>query len=696
MPALLYNQSVAKLKGIGPAKAELLKDTVGVDTVEDLLYYFPRRYVDRSLTGAGPVRAGDQATLILHVTGTYLAHGRRSRLLVQTTTPQGDRVTLVWFRGHQYMRSVFQNGQTLIVSGKVEYYQGLQIAHPDFEFLDEDDEQALLHVGRIIPVYPSGEALKKKSLDSRGFRRLLGGLVGGGTESPSIELPELLPVKLRERHDLPPRIEALRQIHYPEDQDGLDRARRYFKYEELYLFHLLMLRKMQLRRDPPRLLRPLEQGKSEQFTALLQRLPFQLTGEQERVIEELLAKTTEEHAAAVLLQGDVGSGKTVVALAVALHYMEAGIQVAMMAPTEVLARQHYNTISGLLGLGSLQVELLTGSAKSKARKTAVDRIARGEADLVIGTHSLIEESVVWKRLGLVIIDEQHRFGVEQREQLRAHGDNPDVIAMTATPIPRTLSLTAFADLDLVTLREKPAGRRPIQTMWLQEDRRAGVYKSIRKHVSNGRQCYIVYPVIGESEKLDLKNATAAYEELKTGVFPEFEVALLHGRLKAADKDRIMDEFRGGRVQILCTTSVIEVGVDVPNATVIVIEHADRFGISQLHQLRGRVGRGAEDSFCVLMSDAEVTEEAVERLTALSESEDGFYLAEIDMKIRGPGELLGLRQHGLPGFRVADLYRDRKLAEAAHADAREFPEITEDMQRIMRLRWAEAEEVAGFN
>ncbi len=691
MSAVEINESVSRLKGIGPAKAETLREN-GIETIEDLLYYLPRRYLDRSLTQSGPIRAGETATLFLHVTGSYLAHGRRSRLLVHCTTAQGEKITLVWFRGYQYMRSVFATGQTIIVSGKLEYYQGLQMAHPDFEFLDKEDENALIHVGRIVPMYHSGEALKKKGFDSRGFRRILGALVG--QDAPAV--PELLPARLRERHGLPPRGEALRQIHYPEHQAALDEARRYLKYEELYLFHLLMYRKMLKRREKPRVLRPLAAGSCKSFDALRARLPFRLTADQERVIAHILRATAADHAAALLLQGDVGSGKTVVAVAVALHYLEAGIQTAILAPTEVLARQHFRTVTDLLGMGEFTTELVTGSDRAKARREALDRIARGEADFVVGTHSLIEEGVRFKKLGLVIIDEQHRFGVEQREKMRARGENPDVIAMTATPIPRTLSLTAFADLDLVTLFEKPAGRQPIKTMWLREDRRPGVYKSVRKHVGAGRQCFIVYPVIDESEKLDLKNATAAYEELKTAVFPDFKVELMHGRLKSADRERIMDEFRAGRVQILCTTSVIEVGVDVPNATIMVIEHADRFGISQLHQLRGRVGRGTAESFCVLMTDDEITEEAVERLTALTASEDGFYLSEVDMKIRGPGELLGLRQHGLPGFRLADLYHDRKLAEAAHDDAREFPEISPEMGRIIQQRWAASEEIASFN
>ncbi len=675
---------VTELKGVGPARAKVLEAEAGIRTVGDLLYYFPRRRVDRSITtNSTMMNVGDTVTMIVTVASTFVAHGRRSRLMAKCRTPGGEAVTLIWFRGVQYFRNVIHQDETLIVSGKLEFYNGMQIAHPDFEVLDPDDENELLHTGRIIPLYASGETLRKNHLDSRGFRRLISAALN---DLPDLEVPEMVPAELMVKHNLMNRLAALRNIHYPEDEQVLQEARRRLKYEELYLFNILMYHKSLLREGFPRRVTPLPFGEAPSYTKLLEALPFEFTNDQQVAVRTIVTECRGEHSEAYLLQGDVGSGKTVAALAVALHYADAGVQSAILAPTEVLARQHYRTFTELLGLeGANRVELLLGGGRKKDRELRLERIGNGEAELVIGTHSLLEDNVVFHRLGFVVIDEQHRFGVGQRGTIRAKGMNPDTVAMTATPIPRTLCLSEFADLKLVTLREKPAGRKPVQTMWLKEDRRAAMYKSVRKHVAAGRQAYIVYPMIAESEKIDLKAATDGYEELSQTIFPDFSVALLHGRLKAPEKDAVMNDFRAGKVQILVSTTVIEVGVDVPNATVMIIEHAERFGISQLHQLRGRVGRGTEESFCVLMSDAD-NDEAVERLTAVTESQDGFHLAEVDMKIRGPGELLGLRQHGLPGFRIADLVYDRQLTEAAYQDARAYPDVGETGREFIRKQF----------
>ena len=681
------NRPISKIKGVGPAKAKTLNE-IGIDTIGDLLYYFPRRYLDRSITETTALQVGQYVTLEVRVVNSFLAHGRMSRLMVHCSTPRGEALSLVFFKGVQYFKKLFEADQTCIVSGKLDYYRGMQMAHPDFEFLDEDDKN-LIHVGRIIPMYHSTDALKKSHLDSRGFRRL----ISVALQDARLDVPETLPPALVKKYAFPDRALALNNIHFPENDASLQAARRRLIYEELFLFHHMMHRRRLAREEIGRELKPLPFGQSAGFKALIERLPFQLTGDQSKAIKEMLDFCSAEHSEAFLLQGDVGSGKTVVALAVALHYIDNGIQVALMAPTEVLARQHFRTLSDLVGLlGSRSIELITGQDRKKARAEALDRIVRGEANLVVGTHSLIEDSVRFQSLGLVIIDEQHRFGVEQRDALRRKGKNPDLITMTATPIPRTLCLTGFADLRLVTLHEKPAGRKDVKTMLLQEGRRAAMYKSIRNHVSRGRQCFIVYPVIEESEKLDLRAAKDAHEELKTAIFPDFTVELLHGRLRPAEKERAMTEFRAGRAQILVTTTVIEVGVDVPNATIMVIEHADRFGISQLHQLRGRVGRGLEESFCVLMIDDNLGEDARRRLKALEDSHDGFYLAEIDMAIRGPGELLGLRQHGLPGFRLADLARDGDLAESAFQDVHDFPEISEAARELIRKQFIDDAEI----
>jgi len=679
----MAHRSILEIKGIGAARAAVLKEETQIETIRDLFYYFPRRYVDRTIADSTLLREGADTTLIVTVQSSYVAHGRKSRLIVHCKTLKGESLHLVWFRGVPYFRGLFKKDDCLVVSGKLEYFGGMQMAHPDFEHMDEDDRSALLHVGRIVPIYPSGEALKRKALDSRGFRRI----VAAAFES-DLTINEIIPEEILAKRKLAPRKDALRNIHFPENAASLEEARRRLKYEELYLFNVMMRKKKDIRESQKRTALPAAIGHSKEYENFLNRLPYKLTSDQDRAIQEILSESQKKHASAILLQGDVGSGKTAVAVGVALHYLEKGFQVAMLAPTELLARQHYRTIVDMIGLSpSIHTGLLTGQDSKKGREAVADAIKSGDMNFVAGTHSLIEESVAFKNLGLAIIDEQHRFGVEQRDALRKKAENPDIVAMTATPIPRTLCLTEFADLTLVTLKEKPAGRKPIKTMWFREDRRDGVYKSIRKHVSAGRQCYIVYPVIDESEKKDLKAATEGFEELKTKIFPDLTIELIHGRLKAPDREKIMNEFRAGRTQILVSTTVIEVGVDVPNACIMLIEHADRFGISQLHQLRGRVGRGEHESFCVLMT-GEVTEDAVERLTALEKSEDGFYLAEVDMKIRGPGQLLGFKQHGMPGFRLADLSADREMVQESFQDAGEFFRINEEAIEIIRSHFPE--------
>jgi ATP-dependent DNA helicase RecG len=673
------------IPGIGEAKKKVL-NKIDIKTVEDLLYYFPRRYVDRSIHDQFFLQEG-YLTLLVKIQSSYLAHGKKSRLVVQCRTIQGNPISLLFFHGIQYYRYALKKEKSYVVSGKLEMYKGVPtMIHPEMEAIDEEDLDNAIHSGGIIPIYSTTEALKKVGLDSRGLRKIIHNVIQK-IEGEWI-VPELIPENIRSKYQFPSRKEVLKQIHYPDNKESLKIARKVLKYEELYLFGCLMQKKKEERQSYPRILKPLEFGESKLFEILKKNLPFEFTSGQIEAIKRMIDGSQKDYMSAYLLQGDVGSGKTIVAFSCALHYIEKGIQVALMAPTEILARQHYNTLSTLPGLlPGVHLDLLTAGETKKNKEKILDRIRRGDSNFIIGTHSLIEDNVEFFNLGLVIIDEQHRFGVNQREMLRRKGKNPDLITMTATPIPRSLCLTIFGDLEPVYLKEKPAGRKPVKTIWLKEDQRDGLYKSIRKYVSQGRQCYIVYPVIEESEKLDLRAATEAYEELKNVIFSDFRVELIHGRMKADEREKIMQDFRNGRVHILVSTTVIEVGVDVPNATIMVIEHAERFGISQLHQLRGRVGRGTEESFCILVSNSD-SDNAKERLQAIIENQDGFELAEIDLKIRGPGEILGIKQHGLPDFRIADFIKDRKLVEIAYQDAIENRQLNEHAIKFIKKSYQE--------
>ncbi|TGK10821.1 ATP-dependent DNA helicase RecG [Leptospira stimsonii] len=699
---------VTLIKGIGPSKAGALA-SIGIHNLQDLLNFFPRRYLDRNLTDNVLLKAGESVTLILEVVDAYLAHGKKSRLVVGAKTRNNERISLVFFRGVNFFQRIFQPGTTLVATGKLEFFRGFQLIHPDYEILtsaikptytvssapskkketpkeaEEEPEELpeMIHAGRIIPLYPSGEALKSEGLDSRGFRKIL----YLGLEKLKGRIPEILPKQIVQKRELVPREESYREIHFPTDENALEKARYRLKYEELFYFNLLIEHKKKEREKIRRVLWPLPDSKTASMVR--KNLPFQLTEDQESAIQKIQELTAKEQPAAVLLQGDVGSGKTLVALLTALRYLDNQIQVCMVAPTEILARQHYQTILGFLGnMPFLGIELLVGKEPKKNRYEKLYRIKKGDTLFVIGTHSVFQEDVEFLDLGLVIIDEQHKFGVDQREALRSKGKNPDILAMTATPIPRTLCLTLYGDLDLLTIKSKPKGRMPIQTKWFQEDRRDGVYKSIRKYVSSGRQCYIVYPLVEESEKVDLKSCIEAYEQLKHEIFPDFQVGLVHGKMDTAEKDRVMKEFSKNRIQILVSTTVIEVGIDVPNSTVMVIEHADRFGISQLHQLRGRVGRGDQESFCILMTDSKVTDDAKVRLEAMVNLSDGFALSEIDLQLRGPGELLGVRQSGLPDFRIADLREDSKLIELTREDATLFGNPGDLEKEEIRGRFSE--------
>ena len=670
---LSLNSNVKQIKGIGPKKSVSL-ESININTITDLLYYFPRKYLDRNFSNQVFLKPGAIVTLLVTVVDSYLAHGKKSRLIVSVKSNRGEQISLIFFKGVSFFKKIFKPSSLYVISGKLEYFRGMQIVHPDFELLEsEDDESGLTHAGRIIPLYPSNETLKDDGLDSKGFRTIIRHVLDDFNNNGT-EIIEVLPPKILEKRNLLNRKMAIEEIHFPTSFENLNNARRRFAYEELYFFSLLMEYKKQRRGKVQRILWPLPL--SETAEKIINSLPYKLTNDQINAIQILKDMTKSDFPIAALLQGDVGSGKTITAIIFALHYIDNNIQVCFVAPTEILARQHYENILKIMNNSPfLGIDLFLGKDKEKVKKEKLDRIKNGDTIFAVGTHTLFQDEVEFKDLGLVIIDEQHKFGVEQRESLRKKGKNPDILAMTATPIPRTLCLTIYGDLKLITILNKPSGRKPILTRWVTEDKRQNVYSSIKKYVRQGRQAFIVYPLIEESEKLDLQSCIESYEYLKKNVFQEFEIGLLHGRMKSQEKDLVMEGFKQNKIQILVTTTVVEVGIDVPNATILVIENADRFGISQLHQLRGRVGRSNLESFCILMTPNLYSEDARLRLEALVESGDGFKLSEVDLKIRGPGELLGIRQSGLPDFKIADLKEDISILEEVKEDISEQGELS---------------------
>lgn len=657
------------IKGVGPRRARDL-ERVGLSTVEDFLLRFPLRYEDRAtLTPVGKLRPGTTATVVADVLSCGLRSTRRPgfRLFELILQDQTGPVRAV-FPNQAFLRDVFHAGQQVVLYGPLEFRGsgGLQFTNPEYEIIrgDADEEDATVHTGRIVPIYE-----KIGSLTPRVQRTLIHQLLADMPAS----LPDPVPAPILARHRFPDRRAAIAAVHFPtagEDVGALNaRAtppQRRLIFEEFFLFQAgLVLRKRQLAADR----KPVTIAVDDRIRESARKaLPFKLTAGQKDALREIVADLQRTQPMNRLLQGDVGAGKTVVALLAAVVAMENGLQVAFMAPTEILADQHYLTLRRMLDQSRFRVAQLTGSTPAARRREALAELASGTINLVVGTHALAEDAVGFRALGLVVIDEQHRFGVEQRATLRAKGLRPDVLVMTATPIPRTLALTVFGDLDVSVIRDLPPGRQPIATLAKAESRRDEVYRLARRELEAGRQVYVIYPLVEESEKVDLRAATEMSDHLRLEVFPEYTVALLHGRLKSDEKDRVMSAFARGEVHVLVSTTVIEVGVDVPNATVMIVEHAERFGLSQLHQLRGRVGRGTHPSTCVLVYQPPLGDAGRARLDALVDTTDGFVIAERDLELRGPGDFFGTRQSGLPTLRVGDLQRDHALMEQARRDA----------------------------
>lgn len=666
----LIAQSVKNLPSIGLKKAAALAG-VGVETIGDLFYYFPRKYLDRSsVVPIGKLQDGQEATVFAQIKNMGIKKGRRNRFYLVLADDTGY-LTCVWFSRLFYWDKLFKAGEWLAVSGKITLFGGPQLVHPEFDRISESGGGELLNTGKIIPLYPSGEALARVGLDSRGFRRLL----HRALQEYRISIPEILPQEIRDRHHLLPLPEALYAVHFPADYDLLEKARHRLAFDEFFFVELLIAHRKKKDTEAVNGISFTRVG--EQVRTLVEQLPFELTAGQKRVLHEIRADMKSDKPMNRLLQGDVGSGKTVVAMIAILIAVENDYQAVLMAPTEILAEQHYLTLRQSLESVGVRTVLLIGGQTKRVREEILAEIETSAAQVVVGTHALIQENVRYRRLGLVIIDEQHRFGVMQRALLREKGMNPDVLVMTATPIPRTLSLTLYGDLDVSILDELPGGRKPIKTAWRSSSKRAAVYSFVRKQVMEGSQAFIVFPLVEESEKLDLKAAVDSYEIMQKTFFSQQKLGLLHGRMKCDEKEQVMRAFKRGDLSILVSTTVIEVGVDVPNATVMVIEHAERFGLTQLHQLRGRVGRGSQQSYCILIAYGQLNDEARKRLDTMAATTDGFEIAQVDLELRGPGEFFGVRQHGFPQFRMADVVRDVQLLRLCRDEA--FRLVEQDPQ-----------------
>ncbi|MGB6385839.1 MAG: ATP-dependent DNA helicase RecG [Terriglobales bacterium] len=726
------------VKGIGPRLAEVLA-AKGIRTVDDLLHYLPFRYEDRlNPRSVAELRAGEMATVIAEVRNSGLFRTRRMPIF-QLTVGQGrTKLKCLWFNA-AYLQDRFQAGQMVALYGKVEEDRDghLQIMQPQFEILGDINEEggadeaekkaaASLEIGRIVPIY---ESTGQGKLTPRWFRRIIRWTLENLGPDVLSELQDPIPAAVRAHLSLVSPREALFKVHWPDAGESFNdlqssRTPAHIRmiFDELFFIELGLELKRREQKAQTGIAFQLNNGVRE---AIKKILPFHPTAAQKRVLKEIATDMQAPCPMRRLLQGDVGSGKTIVAFQAAIIAIENGYQVALMAPTEILAQQHYFSARQILERAGYRIVLLTGSLEQDRKRDVRRHIAQGNAQLIIGTHALIQDRVEFENLGLVVVDEQHRFGVMQRLKLMRKSDDarvgvrvvtgdspiqpggdarrstgtepePDVLVMTATPIPRTLALTLYGDLDLSVLDELPPGRMPVVTRSLPDERAPEVWDFVRKQIAAGHQAYVVYPVIEENEERELKAAQQMHRQLREKIFPNLHVGLLHGRLNADEKEHVMREFQQGKIEILVATTVIEVGVDVPNATVMVIEHADRFGLAQLHQLRGRIGRGAAKSYCVLMRGGKVSEEGERRLDAMVRSNDGFQIAELDLELRGPGEFFGTKQAGIPSFRVANIIRDRQLLEAAKREAAFVisgpnAEVSKDevdrALREMRSRWA---------
>jgi ATP-dependent DNA helicase RecG len=645
----LFAIPVTRIQGVGSSRAEELH-ALGISSVGDLLDHFPFRYEDYHIRSLREARDGEKITVqgTIASAASLQRYGRKSRLLVRVTV-EGLLITAVWFN-RPYLQEQLRMGREITMTGKWEARRR-QLTVAESEFPDRGAGKT----GTLQPVYAVGggitQAWMRKTID-RALTQF------------AASIPELLPAELVMKHQLMPRREAILRIHRPDNTREGQEARRRMVYEELFLFQMkLQMYRVSLRRQPDGVAHSVNNEEIRQFVA---GLPFELTASQKQVINEILADMKRPYVMNRLLQGDVGAGKTVVAAVALFATVRSGNQGALMVPTEILAEQHARSLTRMMERYGIQIGLLTGSLTGRKRRDMIASLQMGLIDIVVGTHALIQEDVYFRRLGLVVTDEQHRFGVQQRGILRRKGMNPDVLTMTATPIPRTLAITVFGDLDVSTLRERPHGRKPVKTYWVRHEMMDRVLGFIRREAEAGRQTFFICPLIEESEKLDVQNAIDLHAQLQAAL-PALKVGLLHGRMPPADKEAVMGAFATGDTHVLVSTTVIEVGVDVPNATLMIVMDADRFGLSQLHQLRGRVGRGEHQSYCILIADPK-SENGQERMKVMTETDDGFEIARRDLELRGPGDFFGTKQSGMPSFKLADLLNDFAVLEQARDDA----------------------------
>ncbi len=675
----MLDTAIEYLKGIGPLRSELLKKELGVFTFRDLLHHYPFRYIDRTKfhTIKGIADESTPVQLKGVIESIQMIGERQSKRLVAQFKDATGIIELVWFKGHNWMAQKIKIGEVYIVYGKPTLFKNrFNLAHPEIDSLFEYEQS---QPSAFQPVYHSTEKLRVKGLDSTGIRKLLKHLF---TQINHNHITENLSEDLRSDFKLIHKFAALHQIHFPDSSSNFKAAEFRLKFEELFYVQLRLLKLNLVRTNTIKGFVFSKVGKlfNDFYTHAL---PFELTNAQKRVIKEIRTDVGSGKQMSRLVQGDVGSGKTLVALMSMLLAVDNGFQACMMAPTEILAQQHFQTFKELLGMLPINVELLTGSSTTKERRRILAGIASGEIEILIGTHALIEDKVIFKNLGFVVIDEQHRFGVEQRSKLsRKNTQPPHVLIMTATPIPRTLAMTLYGDLDTSIIDELPPGRKPIKTMHFMESQRLRLFGFMKEQIALGRQVYVVYPLIQESEKMDYQNLQEGYDNLAVEFpIPKFQISIVHGKLPNEQKEFEMQRFIKGETQIMVATTVIEVGVNIPNASVMVIESAERFGLSQLHQLRGRVGRGAEQSYCILMTGYKLGQDSRTRMETMVRTNDGFEISEVDLKLRGPGDIEGTQQSGVVDLKLADLARDGQILQMARNAAKQILEEDPELNSI---------------